>query len=120
MEEGAAYSDLVLNVKYFYHDMWKGRNEIVDRMPLTSGGPWSILLITFGYIWFSTVAGPNYMKSRDPFDLRPILLIYNLVMMLINGYIFWKAAIFTNFGIYPWQCECDPFFGTSCFHLILC
>lgn len=76
-------------------------------MPLTSGGPWSILLVTFGYIWFSTVAGPSFMKSREAFDLRPLLLLYNLVMMLINGYIFFKAAFFTNFGIYPWQCECD-------------
>lgn len=105
MEENTAYSDLVLNVRYIYHDMWKGRNEIVDRMPLMTGGPWSILLITAGYIWFATVSGPNYMKNRDAFDLRPILLVYNVIMMLINGYIFYKAAFFTNFGIYPWRCE---------------
>lgn len=127
MQETASYASyLMLNVKYFYYDFWKSRNEIVDRLPLMagenlfkclkykiihfylklmSGGPWPVLAITFAYIWFSTVIGPNLMKNREPFDLRPILLFYNVIMMIINGFIFYKAAIFTNFGLYPWTCK---------------
>lgn len=101
----AIATDLLLNVKYFYHDFWKARNQIVDNLPLMSGGPWPVLFITSAYIWFSTVSGPNWMKNRQAFDLRPLLLVYNLMMVLINGFIFYKATIFTNFGIYPWTCS---------------
>lgn len=104
-------SDLFSNVRYFYHDYWRGRNEYVDKLPLMDGGPWSILLITFGYIWFSTISGPRWMKAREAFDLRPLLLLYNITMVILNGFIFYKAAIFTNFGIYPWRC--NGYWGNS-------
>ena len=96
-------SELLINVKYFYHDYWRAKNEFVDSLPLMRGGPWYVICITLLYIWFSTFKGPQMMKNRpNAFDLRPILLFYNLMMVSINGFIFYKATIFTNFGVYPW------------------
>ena len=48
--------------------------------------PWPTLALAFSYLVFVKV-GPQLMKDRKPFDLRYLLIVYNLAVMLLNLYI---------------------------------
>lgn len=49
--------------------------------------PYPQLLITFGYLYFVLYAGPRYMKDRPPFELRSIILIYDMIQILANSWV---------------------------------
>ena len=43
-------------------------------------------IVTF-YVSFVLKIGPKMMASRKPFDLKPLLVVYNLSMILLSLYI---------------------------------
>ena len=64
---------------------------------LMSGGPWKLLMFTFGYI-VVVVFGTRLMRPRKPFELRSPMLIYNILLVLINGFFLYEALVWTSFG----------------------
>lgn len=92
-------------VRYYYQDVWDSTSDPrVNRFPFMSGGPWSIIGIIIGYVYFVKVLGPEWMEKRKPFDLRRPILFYNLFMVLVNGYFFAVASFHTSFGLKTWTC----------------
>lgn len=49
--------------------------------------PWPVSIILAAYIMFIFKLGPNLMKNRKPINIKYIMLIYNLMQILFNGYI---------------------------------
>lgn len=43
------------------------------------------LIIVGAYLYFVCNAGPKWMKSRPQFNLKPILIAYNLFQILANA-----------------------------------
>lgn len=62
-----------------------------------SGGPWKLILILCGYIAI-IVFGKRIMQNRKAFELRETMLVYNILMVLINGYFLYEALIWVRFG----------------------
>ncbi|KAJ6218883.1 hypothetical protein RDWZM_004695 [Blomia tropicalis] len=58
------------------------------------------LAITLSYYFIVLYAGPRMMKHRKPFSLKPILIVYNLLLSLVNCYFFFKLLICSNYGRY--------------------
>lgn len=50
--------------------------------------PLPVLGIVGLYYYFVTEFGPKFMKDRPPFELKKILIAYNIGQILLNGYIF--------------------------------
>lgn len=84
---------------YIYHDVWEiGADPRTKNFPLISGGPWTIFAIIIAYLWFVKVKGPALMKSRPAYGLKPLIFIYNVIMMITNTYFFVCAASQTRLG----------------------
>lgn len=87
------FTKLINGAKYYYLDLWR---EIADPRTkdffLMSNGPWNVLSLILVYLLFATKVGPQFMKERKPFDLRSAMIIYNLVVVLINGYFFYLTV----------------------------
>ncbi|XP_064482744.1 very long chain fatty acid elongase 7-like [Ornithodoros turicata] len=55
------------------------------------GNPAFITLLIGGYLYIVYRAGPRWMANRKPFDLKPVIRVYNVGMIVANlyfGYIF--------------------------------
>lgn len=52
--------------------------------------PFPSLLLCVGYLIMCYV-GPRMMATRRPFELKPILILYNFVMVLLSAYMFYEV-----------------------------
>ncbi|KAI5722923.1 hypothetical protein M8J76_015753 [Diaphorina citri] len=59
-------------------------DEVDNWFLMTSWVP--ITSIVAGYLVFVLYVGPKWMANRKPFDIKYILLVYNLAQTLINLY----------------------------------
>lgn len=50
------------------------------------GSFWPITAIIFGYLYFVTGKGQELMRNRRPFELKNIIIIYNLFQIFLNLY----------------------------------
>ncbi|KAH9381101.1 hypothetical protein HPB48_010773 [Haemaphysalis longicornis] len=64
-----------------------GGDPRVRHWPLM-GSPAVIVSILAGYLYFSLRLGPALMKNRRPFPIRPLVVAYNGVMVLLSVYFF--------------------------------
>jgi hypothetical protein len=47
-------------------------------------GPVPLLTILITYLYFSSSAGPRWMKDRKPFDLKYVLMVYNVLQVAFS------------------------------------
>jgi len=47
-----------------------------------------IVTIIFVYNYFCSSVGPRWMKDRQPFDLKYVLIVYNVVQVVFNIWLF--------------------------------
>jgi len=47
-------------------------------------GPVPILAILITYLYFCKSAGPRWIKDRQPFDLKYVLIVYNAIMVVYS------------------------------------
>ena len=64
---------------------------------LMSGGPWKLLALTAAYIAI-VVFGSRLMRGQAPLELRTPMLVYNVLMVAINGYFLYEALTWIGFG----------------------
>lgn len=63
----------------------------VENWPLMQS-PWPTLSISTLYLLFVWL-GPKWMKDREPFQMRSVLIIYNFGMVLLNLFIFREVSL---------------------------
>ncbi|XP_072940632.1 very long chain fatty acid elongase 5-like [Epargyreus clarus] len=71
--------------------------DYVDEWTLMRS-PIPVFAIFLVYISFVLKFGPNYMKSRPPFQLRNILVAYNIIQVVISSYLFY--SVISNYYYY--------------------
>ncbi|XP_064476196.1 very long chain fatty acid elongase AAEL008004-like [Ornithodoros turicata] len=66
-----------------------------------------ITAILVSYIYVIKIAGPRYMKDRKPYDhLKPLILVYNGSMVLLNTYFVYQFASRSYIGgTFNWICQ---------------
>lgn len=99
--------NLADGVIYAVDGFWRemGDSRVHSKYPLMSGGPIPIVAIVSMYVYFIRVLGPQFMKSRAPYDLKWPIRVYNICMSLINAYTFYRVAILTRMGIDYFGCK---------------
>ncbi|CAG2114260.1 unnamed protein product [Medioppia subpectinata] len=91
---------------FYYYDMWQLYDDPRSASwPFFRGGPWSTLAIIASYLYFVKVFGPELMKGRNAFDLKKIILIYNVFMVMISVWMFTEACLLLNWGLDTWGCQ---------------
>ncbi|XP_050440797.1 elongation of very long chain fatty acids protein 7-like [Adelges cooleyi] len=83
------------------------RDEIVDNWWLM-GSPYPVLTTVGFYLIFVLKLGPYVMKDRQPYKLKGLMLIYNIVQVIYNAFLlYW--FFFTPDGVsYMWNHSCHP------------
>lgn len=92
-------------VNYYLNDIWHEQGD--PRMvhyPFMSSGPWSVLLVITGYLYFVKVYGPSVMSNRPPLAIKDLMVTYNFVMVLFSGWMFYEGGKYLNFGYDTWGC----------------
>lgn len=71
----------------------------VDGFYLMSS-PFPTLLICAGYIYFIKYLGPRLMRDRRPFELKGVIIFYNIIQLLLNIYLVYKVSKYTYTYLY--------------------
>lgn len=67
--------------------------------------PWPIISMCVAYLWFVKIIGPNLMKDRKAYELFSFIRLYNLGMVLWNGYGFYVCCQLLNYGLDTFGCQ---------------
>uniref|UniRef100_A0A8D8ADV2 Elongation of very long chain fatty acids protein n=2 Tax=Culex pipiens TaxID=7175 RepID=A0A8D8ADV2_CULPI len=87
----------------YYHETQDPRTTEL----LVVNPPWLPVALVGGYLYFVLSLGPKLMKDRKPFNLRTLLLVYNVLQVAANAYL-------SCYGTYlllskGWSWSCQPF-----------
>ncbi|CAG2171714.1 unnamed protein product, partial [Oppiella nova] len=75
----------------------EGDPRVRDFM-LFTGGPTPMLLVMLAYLLIVKLIGPAVMNYRRPYELRNVMLVYNILMVAVNAYFLYEFMIVINFG----------------------
>lgn len=53
--------------------------------------PLEMTFILLAYVVFAVSVGPRVMANRKPFGLKSAMIVYNLSMVLLNGYLVYEV-----------------------------
>lgn len=68
--------------------------------------PVPTLLLCLAYYYLVVVAGPRFMANRPAFELRRVLMAYNIFQILFNGWMFYEIGMSGWFtGQYNFFCQ---------------
>ncbi|XP_027201187.2 very long chain fatty acid elongase 7-like [Dermatophagoides pteronyssinus] len=89
------------NISYYWYDYWKenGHPYTMNNYWICMNGPTRIIMIIIGYLYFCLSLGPSLMMNRKPFELRRIMLCYNIITVVLNLYFFLQSLYYLKFGI---------------------
>ncbi|XP_028328089.1 elongation of very long chain fatty acids protein 1-like [Gouania willdenowi] len=88
-----------------FHDYLKGKiDDRVRDYPLMQT-PVHMTTLLIGYVLFSVYVGPRLMANRKPMTLNSIMVIYNLSMVLFNGYIVYEFLMSGWGTTFTWRCD---------------
>lgn len=88
-----------------YNKVWDLRDPRMDGYPLMSN-PIVTIALCLAYFRFVKVWGPRFMENRPAFELRGVLMVYNVCQIFINAYLFWEVGQSGWFyGKFNYLCE---------------
>lgn len=75
----------------------------VANWPLMAS-PWPTCMIVMAYLYLVST-GPKLMEARKPFELRPLILIYNAAVAGLNLHIGVELFLLSRQLDFNWTCE---------------
>jgi hypothetical protein len=66
---------------------------------------WPTLVICLAYYYIVKVWGPRFMKDREPYQIKNILVVYNLAQSIFSLWMFTECWQFYVTGSYSWHCQ---------------
>ena len=68
---------------------------------LLVGGPMPLLTILIMYNYFCISAGPRWMKNRQPFDNKYVLIVYNAVQVVFSTWLVNEVRLCVLASLHP-------------------
>lgn len=87
-----------------YITSWLSTDKRTDGWFLADS-PLTPVLGCLTYLLVVKVLGPRFMKDRPSFQLRNVLMIYNLFQIVFNGWMFYHVCRLTWFNGYSFICQ---------------
>ncbi|KAF7413403.1 hypothetical protein HZH68_001892 [Vespula germanica] len=86
-------TSIVADLIHGYRDLMDNKSDprVNDWVMMSS--PFPTMAICLFYAYFSKVIGPKLMENKKPFNLRRLLIVYNLVQTLFSTWIFYEIEI---------------------------
>ena len=66
--------------------------------------PYSSAVICLVYV-ILVMLGPSIMKNRQPYQLKSVLLVYNFLMVVASGYVFYEFLMAGWLNDYSFACQ---------------
>lgn len=57
------------------------------------------------YLWFVNVKGPAIMKNRQPMNVKPYMMAYNVFLVLLHVCLFPFGVWASDYFVSPWECK---------------
>ena len=86
-------------------------NRVDDWLLMSS--PWPTAALCILYYYIIRVAGPRFMKDREPLNIQNLVVVYNLFQTCISAWIFQKTCRFWLTGKYNWTCQPVDYSGKA-------
>ncbi|CAB3228029.1 unnamed protein product [Arctia plantaginis] len=80
------------------------------HLPLMSN-PLPLLILVAVYLKFCTSIGPRFMKNRPAFELKTVIMIYNIFQVLLSAFLLKKGLYYMLSEDYSFVC--DPITHTN-------
>ncbi|TMW50635.1 hypothetical protein DOY81_004294, partial [Sarcophaga bullata] len=88
-----------------WRDLMDNKSDPRTRdFPLMSS-PFPTIAISLTYAYFVKVLGPKLMENRKPFELRKVLIVYNLAQVIFSAWLFYESCIGGWLNGYNFRCE---------------
>lgn len=93
------------SVYNWYTDLMDNRSDPrVKDWPMMSS-PWPTLAACVCYAICARKIGPALMANRKPFELRNVLIVYNLAQTIFSAWIFYEYLASGWWGHYDFRCQ---------------
>nr|FAA01274.1 TPA: elongation of very long chain fatty acids protein 16 [Ladona fulva] len=89
-----AYTELMSN---------KGDPRVQDWLMMSS--PMPTLILCLSYVYFVKWLGPSLMENRKPFQMRGVLILYNIFQITYNAWLFYQAVMVWYNNKYNIRCQ---------------
>ncbi|KAG5280706.1 hypothetical protein AALO_G00063100 [Alosa alosa] len=100
-----AFSEYTYRAVHLYDEWLKDADPRLDGWFLMSS-PFPQTVILLSYIYFVKSLGPRLMENRKPFNLRPILIVYNFSSVALSVYMSYEFVM-SGWGT-GYSFKCDP------------
>ncbi|XP_011301940.1 elongation of very long chain fatty acids protein AAEL008004 [Fopius arisanus] len=67
--------------------------------------PFPTLFICLSYVYIVKVIGPKLMENRKPFQLKNVLIAYNLIQVIFSTWLFYESLMGGWWGHYSFRCQ---------------
>ncbi|XP_057332475.1 elongation of very long chain fatty acids protein 7-like [Microplitis mediator] len=89
----------------WYRDLMQNKidHRTSDWFLVTGPGP--LLMIVVTYVYFSTSAGPRYMRDKKPYSLKNILIVYNFIQVILSCVLVHEGLVNGWWNDYGFGCQ---------------
>nr|KAF7433888.1 hypothetical protein H0235_002079 [Vespula pensylvanica] len=105
---GRAYEQMAQMARTIYdgyRDLMDNRSDPRVNDWAMMSGPFPTLFICLFYAYFVKVLGPRLMENRKPFDLRNVMILYNLFQVIFSSWLFYECLASGWWGVYSFRCQ---------------
>ncbi|OQR79281.1 fatty acyl-CoA elongase-like [Tropilaelaps mercedesae] len=73
----------------FYSYIWSLRDPRTEGWGLTADAKFIFPVLAL-YLYVVNIAGPRFMENRKAYELKPVIIVYNVLMVATNVFFFWN------------------------------
>ncbi|XP_017798328.1 PREDICTED: elongation of very long chain fatty acids protein AAEL008004-like [Habropoda laboriosa] len=88
-----------------YRDLMDNKSDPRVNNWAMMSSPFPTLAICLSYVYFVKVLGPKLMENRKPFDLRRVMIFYNLFQVIFSAWLFTESLLSGWGGYYSLRCQ---------------
>ncbi|OWR46146.1 hypothetical protein KGM_215920 [Danaus plexippus plexippus] len=88
-----------------YHDLMDNQSDQRVKDWFLMSSPFPTLAICLTYVFVVKVLGPKLMENRKPFELKQILIWYNLFQVIFSCWLFYESIASGWFTTYSFRCQ---------------
>ncbi|KAK8779747.1 hypothetical protein V5799_018908 [Amblyomma americanum] len=106
LTNGSIYKSFTDNPVYFLANLQQLGDPRTRDYPVVMN-PLFVFPLVLSYIYFVKVAGPRWMKDREPFRVDGLVRAYNLIMVLLNAKLTYNllSSMYLPGGSYSLWCQ---------------
>ncbi|CAH0556124.1 unnamed protein product [Brassicogethes aeneus] len=99
-------TNIIRSVIDGYHDLMDNKSDprVADWAMMSS--PFPTLAICLTYAYCVRRVGPQLMENRKPFELKRVLIFYNLFQVIFSSWLFYESAV--NGWLTTYSLRCQP------------